>query len=108
MLYRGMDRAALDAAYNNTAAVGNARRDQYMAGWVARSEALRKARPARLNLPYGNGARQRVDMFACGTPGAPTLVYIHGGCWQMNDKEPYAFVGEGRWRDNVGRPLATD
>jgi acetyl esterase/lipase len=90
-----MDRAALDAAYNNTAAVGNARRDQYLAGWVARSEALRKARPARLNLQYGDGARQRVDMFACGTPGAPTLVYIHGGYWQMNDKEPYAFVGEG-------------
>lgn len=95
MLYRGMDRAALDAAYNNTAAVGNAGRDQYVAGWVARSEALRKARPARLNLPYGDGARQRVDMFACGTPGAPTLVYIHDGYWQMNDKEPYAFVGEG-------------
>ncbi len=26
---------------------------------------------------------------------APTLAYIHGGYWQMNDKEPYAFLGEG-------------
>jgi acetyl esterase/lipase len=33
-------------------------------------------------------------VFACGTPAAPTLVYIHGGYWQFNDKEPYAFVGE--------------
>ena len=34
MLYRGMDRPALDAAYNNTAAVGQAKRDQYVAGWT--------------------------------------------------------------------------
>src|SRR4029453_11510700 len=30
-----------------------------------------------------------------GGPAAPTLVYIHGGYWQANDKEPYAFLGEG-------------
>jgi acetyl esterase/lipase len=95
MLYRGMDRAALDAAYDNTAAVGLARREQYVAGWAARSDALRKAPGGRLDLRYGDGARQRLDVFACGTPGAPTLVYIHGGYWQMNDKEPCAFLGEG-------------
>src|SRR5687768_910049 len=95
MLYRGMDRAALDAAYNNTAAVGQAKRDAYVAGWIARSDALRKARPGRLDQPYGKGARQRIDMLSCGTPGAPTLVYIHGGYWQLNDKEPSAFIGEG-------------
>jgi acetyl esterase/lipase len=95
MLYRGMDRAALDAAYNNGAAVGLARRDEYVSGWARRSDALRKARRGTLDLPYGDGPRQRLDVFACGTPGAPTLAYIHGGYWQMNDKEPYAFLGEG-------------
>ena len=95
MLYRGMDRAALDAAYNNTAAVGQARRDGYVADWTARSDALRAAHPGRLDLRYGDGARQRLDVFACGAPGAPTLAYIHGGYWQTNDTEPYAFLGEG-------------
>ena len=95
MLYRGMDRQALDAAYNNTAAVGQARRDRHVASWTARSDALRRARPARIDLRYGDGARQRLDLFACGTPAAPTLVYVHGGYWQTNDKEPYAFLGEG-------------
>jgi acetyl esterase/lipase len=90
-----MDRAALDAAYNNTAAVGQARRDQYVADWSARSDALRRARGGRLDLRYGDGARQRLDVFSCGAPGAPTLAYIHGGYWQTNDKEPYAFLGEG-------------
>jgi arylformamidase len=94
MPYRSMDRSALDAAYNNTAAVGQAARDRYVAGWTARSDALRRARGGRADLRYGDGARQRLDVFSCGTPGAPTLAYIHGGYWQMNDKEPYAFVGE--------------
>jgi acetyl esterase/lipase len=89
-----MDRAALDAAYNNTAAVGQAARDRYVAGWTARSDAVRSARAGRIDLRYGDGARQRLDVFACGRPGAPTLVYIHGGYWQTNDKEPYAFLAE--------------
>ena len=93
-MYRGMDRAALDAAYNNTAAVGIAKRDQYVAGWSARSDAVRKARGGKIDLRYGGEPRQRLDFFACGTSGAPTLAYIHGGYWQLNDKEPYAFLGE--------------
>ena len=94
MLFRGMDRAALDAAYNNTAAVGIPKRDQYVGGWSARSDALRKTQEAKVDLRYGSGPRQRLDVFPCGQAGAPTLAYIHGGYWQMNDKEPYAFLGE--------------
>ena len=95
MLYRGMDRAALDAAYNNTAAVGQVRRDEYVADWARRSEPIRRAPGARLDLRYGAGPRHRVDVFPAGTSPAPVLVYIHGGYWQMNDKEPYAFLAEG-------------
>ena len=95
MRYRGMDRAALDAAYNNTAAVGPAQREAYVAAWMKRSDAIRTTAGARLDLRYGDGARHRLDVFPCGRTGAPTLVYIHGGYWQTNDKEPYAFLGEG-------------
>jgi acetyl esterase/lipase len=90
-----MDRTALDAAYNNTAAVGQVRRDEYVAGWTRRSDAIRARPGGRFDLRYGEGPRHRLDLFPCGRPGAPTLVYIHGGYWQMNDKEPYAFLGEG-------------
>jgi acetyl esterase/lipase len=95
MLYRGMDRAALDAAYNNTAAVGQARRDAYVADWTTRSEVIRQMPGAQLDLRYGPGARHRLDVFPGGAPAAPTLIYVHGGYWQMNDKEPYAFLAEG-------------
>jgi acetyl esterase/lipase len=93
-IYRGMDRATLDAAYNNTAAVGIPKRDQYVAGWSARSDAIRRSVKARIDVPYGSSARERLDFFPCGRPSAPTVVYIHGGYWQFNDKEPYAFFGE--------------
>ena len=95
MLYRGMDRPALDAAYNNGAAVGEVKRDRYAADRKSRSDALRKTLDGRVDVPYGDGARQRLDVFPCGTAGAPTLVFIHGGYWQMNDKEPVTFLGEG-------------
>ena len=95
MLYRGMDRAALDAAYNNTEAVGLAKRDAYVAERVARTEQFRKRHQGRLDVPYGTGARQHLDVFSVGTPGAPTLVFIHGGYWQQNDKGPFGFIGEG-------------
>jgi arylformamidase len=95
MLYRGLDRPALDAAYNNTEAVGLAKRDAYVAARVARSDVFRAKHAGRIDVRYGAGARQRLDVFSCGTVGAPTLVFIHGGYWQQNDKEPFAFLGEG-------------
>jgi hypothetical protein len=47
MLYRGMDRAQLDAAYNNRAAVANAA--DILADWAARSDRVRQAHPLHLN-----------------------------------------------------------
>jgi acetyl esterase/lipase len=94
MLYRGMDRAALDAAYDNGAAVGPVKRERYFADRKTRSEAFRARHSGRIDVPYGDGARQRLDVYPCGTSGAPTLAFIHGGYWQTNDKEPLSYVGE--------------
>jgi arylformamidase len=93
MLYRGMDRKQLDAAYNNTAAVPE--RAAIYADWVARSAAVRQRTNSHLDLAYGGGARQRLDLFLTGLPKAPTLAFIHGGYWQMNDKESFSFLAEG-------------
>ncbi len=95
MLYRGMDRAALDAAYNNGAAVGPVKRDAYAAERTRRSDLFRAEHPGWREMVYGAGARQRLDVHPCGVAGAPTLAFIHGGYWQTNDKEPMAFVGAG-------------
>lgn len=93
MLYRGMDRAQLDAAYNNGAAVPE--RDAIIAGWTARSERIRGTHQCHLDLHYGDSPRERLDLFPAADPKAPTLAFIHGGYWQMNNKEDYAFMAEG-------------
>ncbi len=93
MLYRGMDRTQLDRAYNNTLAVPE--RGAIVADWAARSARIRRAHPAHLDLAYGESPRERLDLFLSPDPAGPTLAFIHGGYWQRNDKENFAFLGEG-------------
>jgi arylformamidase len=95
IVYRGMDRAALDAAYNNTAAVGQEKRNRYIADWTARSKALADKVRTKRDLRYGEAPRNRIDFYPSGKANAPTFVFIHGGYWQMSDKENYGFVGAG-------------
>jgi arylformamidase len=93
MLYLGMDRTRLDAAYNNTAAVPE--RGVIVADWAARSATVRREHAGHLDLCYGDSPRERLDLFLAANPKAPTLAFIHGGYWQMNDKENFAFFAEG-------------
>jgi arylformamidase len=92
-IYRGMSRAALDAAYNNSAAVVDSA--AWVGRWRERSAALRARPDARLDVAYGPAPRMRFDYFPCGKTGAPVFVFIHGGYWQRNEKETFGFVAEG-------------
>ena len=94
MLYRGLGREALDAAYDNTNAVGIEQRNAYISDWVTRSEIVNNTWRPRCNISYGSRPRQRLDVFSCGSDEVPTLLYIHGGYWQMGDKETYGFIGD--------------
>ena len=101
-MYRGMDRAALDTAYNNGAAVKDSA--QIVADWEARSARLRAAHPEGMDLRYGPDERNRIDYFAA-RRDAPVLAFIHGGYWQNRSKEVFSFVAEGplAWGINVAR-----
>ncbi len=96
MRYRGMDRAALDAAYDNSAAVQNS--PALLADFDGRSAQLRAEMPQHLNLRYGPAERNRIDYFAAADSSAkpaPVLVFIHGGYWQMRAKETFSFIARG-------------
>jgi len=93
-IYRGMNQAALDAAYNNGSAVPDSA--DWMARGRERSAAVRAATPARLlDVAYGSRPRQRLDYFPSGATKPPLVVFIHGGYWQRNDKDMFAFVADG-------------
>ena len=54
-----------------------------------------------LELAYGQGARQRCDVYrpldAAGKPlagPAPVVVFVHGGSWMSGDKHLYRWVGQ--------------
>ena len=91
-LYRGMDRAALDAAYNNGVAVKNSA--AIVDDWTRRTGAVRSRFSKSLDLRYGSDERNRIDLFEAGA-GAPLLAFIHGGWWQNRTKENFGFIAEG-------------
>ena len=97
-----MDRAALDAAYNNGAAVRDSA--EIVTKWQARSDRLRTRHAATMDRRYGPAERNRIDLFP-GRAGGPVLVFIHGGYWQMRAKEVFAFIAEGPLAHGVGVAL---
>src|SRR3954468_23738427 len=93
MLYRGMDRTQLDAAYNNQAAVPKL--PEIRTDWIERSARVKRDRRGHFDLRYGSVPRERLDLFLTDNPKGPTLAFIHGGYWQMADKEDFSFIAEG-------------
>jgi arylformamidase len=91
--WRSLDRAALGEAYNSAAAVANC--SGITASWEPRITPVRQRQGAMLDLAYGPRPRNRIDFIRCGAPRAPTLVFLHGGYWQMRAKENFTFVATG-------------
>jgi acetyl esterase/lipase len=82
-----------DAAYDNTRAVADSA--ALIAARNAASAAFRAAHAGHLDLPYAPGERTRWDLFPAAEPGAPCLVFVHGGYWQRNRREDFAILAEG-------------
>jgi arylformamidase len=65
-----------------------------VAGWDRRSAETRAQHPDHLDLRYGPRERNRID-FLKAADKAPTLVFIHGGYWQMRAKEAFTLFAAG-------------
>ncbi|AEU35931.1 alpha/beta hydrolase [Granulicella mallensis] len=91
--YRGMNREALDRAYNNTAAVPDVA--EVMADFGRRSAVIYGRNGIKRDLAYGEGANHRIDWIPGPHAGAPTIAYIHGGYWQSLSKEKFAHIAAG-------------
>ncbi len=90
--WRTLVRDDLDRGLNNGAAVAGSA--NIVADWDRRSTALRARCPDHLDLRYGPRDRNRID-FLRAADAAPTLLFIHGGYWQMRAKENFTVVAEG-------------
>jgi len=63
----------------------------WFARWAADSAAARARLAARLNVRYGSGPKQTLDLFPCANPRG-TLLFIHGGYWRALDKSDHSFL----------------
>ncbi|WP_137892251.1 alpha/beta hydrolase [Ramlibacter sp. 2FC] len=84
------DAAWHDRMYNNRALVPD--HAEHLARWARESEAARRTLPCRLDLAYGEGPNETLDLFPAARADAPVLVFIHGGYWRSLDKADHSFV----------------
>jgi arylformamidase len=90
--WRALSQQDLDLGLNNSVAVAGS--GDMVAGWERLSAGMRAKHPGNLDLRYGPRERNRIDFLKAGE-NAPTLVFIHGGYWQMRSKEVFTLVAAG-------------
>ena len=90
--WRSLSREDLDLGFNNSVAVAGS--GDMVNGWERQSTELRARHSSHLDLRYGSRERNRIDFLKVAEQ-APTLVFIHGGYWQMRAKEAFTLFAEG-------------
>jgi arylformamidase len=84
--------ADINAEYDASCTVPSL--EPYFAQYTAESERVRSAYECRLDLEYGDGERERLDLFLAPRPGAPILLFMHGGYWRRMSKTEFSFFAE--------------
>ena len=85
-----LDGTTLDAEYNNRALVSNFA--DYLTRWNQSSIQARQDPLAKIDVPYGTGTNEMLDIFPAAAPNAPVLVFLHGGYWRSLDKSDHSFI----------------
>ena len=89
--------AWFEAQYNNRQRVAGSA--EILARWAEASALVRGRANSRLDLRYGPGPKQTLDVFAPDPAFAggfaPVLIVLHGGYWRAMDKSDYAFLAAG-------------
>jgi arylformamidase len=65
---------------------------QWFARYAAMSVAARARFKPRLDLRYGPGPKETLDLFVPASAPRGTLVFLHGGYWRALDKSDFSFV----------------
>ncbi|WP_027161565.1 alpha/beta hydrolase [Mesorhizobium sp. WSM1293] len=86
-----------DDAYANGANIAGS--DRWPAAWAEPAAAFRDALSAesraRLDIAYGDGSRNRLDLFLPKAAPKGLVVIIHGGYWLETDKSLWSHLAKG-------------
>jgi arylformamidase len=84
------DAAWHDRMYNNRALVPDFA--EHFARWQQASVVARQSGPMTLDVAYGPGPLETLDIFPAASKDAPVVVFIHGGYWRSLDKSDHSLV----------------
>jgi len=87
------DAAWHDRMYNNRALVPDFA--DHFAHWTSASKQARETLKPVLDLAYGDGPNETLDVFPAARKNAPVVIFIHGGYWRSLDKSDHSFVAPG-------------
>ena len=102
MTYRNLSPEALELEFNPRAVARNL--DERLAASAAASAETRARLDCVLDVRYGPGPRETLDIFPVSNPeagsgsgagpGTPVLLFIHGGYWRAMDKSDHSFIAD--------------
>lgn len=92
IIYKHYDQAALNHQYNNRELVPNYK--HYFDWWPELNREVIDQYTFLRDIPYGEGLNERLDIYPAQKKGAPTMVFIHGGYWQMMDRADFRFIAK--------------
>ncbi len=84
------DRTNYDLLYNPRLTVPEF--PQIQERWQRASEEARAALDAYLDVPYGPGENETLDIFRAQGQSRGLLMFIHGGYWRSSDKSALSFI----------------
>ena len=83
----------IDLEYNLSLTVPDSKK--WVEWYKKKSAIARQTLDCILDIRYGSGEDETVDIFPAKEQGAPVLVYIHGGYWFSGSSKDYSFVANG-------------
>ena len=92
LVFLDMDQQALDDAYDQEIWAPN--RALIVERRKAASDRARAVLGQPKRVAYGPGEHEGLDIFDCGSKGAPVNVFVHGGAWRRNVAADYALQAE--------------
>jgi arylformamidase len=63
-----------------------------MQRWDRAGVGVRDRFPGRIDLAYGDGPLETVDVHPAESERTPVLLFVHGGYWQWRDKADFLFL----------------
>ena len=85
-----LDPAWLGVQYNNRARIPE--HAQIFERWARASAHAREQATCRIDVAYGDGPNETLDVFPSAHANAQVLVFIHGGWWRSLDKRDHSFI----------------